>query len=774
MSEPKTWVCCLVLGQTISMGAVAQSTPATDPAADTKFAPTGLEEITVTAQRRSQLINSVGMSLAAFSGDQLKLQGVDNITDLPKIVPGLTVQQTPFGAPAYSLRGVGFYESSLGAAPAVAMYLDEVGIPYATLSRLVAFDLARVEVLKGPQGTLYGQNSTAGAINFIAAKPTNHFESGLDLGYGRFNTFDGEAYVSGPISDTLTARVAVRSVQSGDWQQSYTRVDSLGATDQLMSRFLLDWKPDDQLQVSLGVNGWRDRSDTQAGQLVAITPQVPAALDPRIAAYPLAPADPRAADWTPRRNLQLDDKYYAFSGRADYAFTDEVKLTSISSYQHYESKDGRDGDAIALQDSDIDATGNVNSFAQELRLSGDTSRLSWVGGANYSHDRIFDDYILDFTNSSNSVLPGFQKFNFAEAYSHQNVRTYGIFANAEYEIVPMITVLGGIRYNDSKNAFVGGNKDVDGKVAPFFNSLSSILCQCTTNTPIQQGGDYLLIPPTFQAGPVRDHLNENNVSYHGGLNWKPNLDTLVYANVSKGYKAGSFPTESGASADQLSPAIQESVMSYEAGTKLSFLDRRAQVNLALFQYDYRNKQVRSKEIDPIFGVIEKLINIPKSRVRGVEAQILLMPVQGLTLNISGNYLDAKITDFPDAIDAFGKESNVAGTRLPYTPKAQVNSDLQYDFPLTESLEAFVGASVTYNSSTNAGVGEPALTAIDSYALLDVRAGLQTPGSNWRLILWGKNVTNTYYWTNATRVNDTTFRYAGRPATFGLTLSFKFR
>jgi iron complex outermembrane receptor protein len=100
MSELKTWVCCLVLGQTTSMGAVAQSTPAADPAADTKFASTGLEEITVTAQRRSQLINSVGMSLAAFSGDQLKLQGVDSITDLPKVVPGLTVQQTPFGAPA--------------------------------------------------------------------------------------------------------------------------------------------------------------------------------------------------------------------------------------------------------------------------------------------------------------------------------------------------------------------------------------------------------------------------------------------------------------------------------------------------------------------------------------------------------------------------------------------------------------------------------------------------------------------------------------------------
>lgn len=736
-------------------------------------APSATQDIIVTAQKRSQTINSVGMSIAAFSGGQLKNQGVTNISELTKIVPGLTVQETPFGAPAYSLRGVGFYESSLGAAPAVSTYLDEVSIPYATLSRLVAFDLERVEVLKGPQGTLYGQNSTGGAINFIAAKPTDKWEAGLDAGYGRFATFDGQAYVSGPLSDTVQARVAVRTVQSGDWQRSYTRDDSLGSTDQVMGRFLLNWEPVDRLKITLGANGWRDRSDTQAGQLIAITPQVPANLDPRIADYPLAPADPRAADWTPNRNLRRNDRYYQLSGRGDYELTDSIKLTSITAYQRYKGADGRDGDAISLEDSDIDGRGNVRSFSQELRLSGDTGRLNWLIGGNYSHDKIFDDYILDFTNSSNSTLPGFAKFNFAEAYSNQDVRAYGIFANAEYKILPTVTVIGGIRYNDTKNRFVGGNKDVDGKVAPFFNALSAALCGCDTNIPIVQGGDYLLIPPTYQAGPVRNHLNEDNISYHAGINWKPGRDALLYANVSKGYKAGSFPTESGASADQLSPAVQESVMAYEAGAKLGFADRKIQFNIALFQYNYRNKQVRGKEIDPLFGVIEKLINIPKSRIRGVEIQVQAAPFRGLKLNLSGNYLDAKVTDFPDSIDPFGVERDAAGTRLPFTPKWQINTDAQYDWALSGRLSAFVGASETYNSATNGGVGAPALTVIDGYALLDLRAGIRAPDDRWRLTLWGKNVTNKYYWINATRVNDTTFRYAGRPATFGGTISLKF-
>jgi len=760
-----------VIGLSLAAAAIAEDAlPTTGDSSANQLA-----EIIVTAQKRSQSINGVGMSIEAFSGDQLKNRGINNIADLANIVPGLTVQQSPFGAPAYSLRGVGFYESSLGAGPAVATYVDQVGIPYPTLSRLVVFDLERVEVLKGPQGTLYGQNSTGGAINFIAAKPTDRFESGVDLSYGRFDTFDGETYVSGPLSDTLKARVAVRTVQSGDWQESYTRRDSLGSTDQFMGRALLDWDPVDRFHVSFSATAWHDGSDSQAGQLIAITPQVPADLDPRIAAYPPSPLNDRAADWTPGENLTLDDTYSLLSVRADYALTDHAKLTSITAYQHYEDTDGRDGDAIALQDSDIAARGSVNSFSQELRLAGSTDQLNWIVGGNYSHDRIFDDYILNFTNSSNSTLPGFAKFNFAEAYSNQNVRTYGIFANGEYEIVPSVTFIGGVRYNSTHNAFLGGNKDVDGLIAPFFNSLSSTLCGCTTNTPIVQGGDYLLNPANhYQAGPVVNRLDENNVSYHAGVNWKPATSTLLYANVSKGYKAGSFPTESGASASQLAPAVQESVMAYEAGAKLTLADRRVQFNTAIFEYNYTNKQVRGKTIDPIFGVVEKLVNVPKSRIRGVEADIQATPIRSLTLNFSGNFLDAIITDYPNAIGDFGAVGNVAGTRLPFTPRWQADVDGQYEWSLRQSLDAFFGASVNYDGATNAGIGEPALTAIGAYALLDLRAGVKPLDDHWRLTFWGKNVTNKYYWTNAQRVNDTTFRYAGRPVTYGFTLSMKFQ
>jgi outer membrane receptor protein involved in Fe transport len=756
----------------------APAAPAPAVAADSSVP----EEIIVTAQKRAQSINSVGMSITALGGEQLKQAGINSVADLTKVVPSLAVQQTAFGGPAYSLRGVGFYESSLGAAPTVSIYVDEVGIPYPSLSRLVAFDLDRVEVLKGPQGTLYGQNATGGAINFIAAKPTNQLEAGIDLGYGRFNSFTGEAYVSGPLSDTVKARLAVRTEQSGPWQRSYTRNDTLGRKDQLQGRFLLDWEAAERLKISLSASGWRDRSDTQAGQLIFINPQFAPGIDPLLTAYPKAPANDRAADWSPGINLQRNDRYYLLSGRADYELTDTIKLTSITSYQRYKSVSGSDTDAVSLPDSDIVLTGDVKSFSQELRLSGDTDKVNWLVGGNYANTKSFDYIFLNITDSSNTgpAATGFPKFDYAVGYSNQHVRAYGLFGNVEYKVIPSVTLQAGVRYNNTKDAFVGGARDVDGKIAPIFNFYASLLGP-GNNPPIGMGGDYVLDPNNqFRSGPISGHLNEDNVSFRLGANWKSDGGALVYANVSKGYKAGSFPTLTAATADQFAPVVQEEVMAYEAGVKLPLMDRKLQLNIAAFLYDYKNKQLRGKKKDAIFGVIERLLNIPKSQIKGAEAQLLWYPTSGLTLNVSGNYIDAKVKKFSGIrYDCVGAacdlpETNFAGTRLPFTPKWSGNADAQYDWGLNSALSAFVGGSATYNSATNAAIGEPPIYAIKAYALFDVRAGIHAADDRWRITLWGKNITNKYYWTNATRVNDTSFRYAGMPATYGATLALRFK
>src|SRR5580692_9388656 len=243
-------------------GDAAPPPPSSAPGADLGA---NLEEIVVTAQKRSENINSVGMAITAVSGVTLLEAGVRDTGQLTRIDPSFVYVPSSYGTPVYSIRGVGFYDTALGATPAVTVYLDQVPIPYSIMTNSASMDVERVEILKGPQGTLFGQNATGGAINYIANKPTDYFTTGGDLSVGRFESVDFDSYVSGPIAPTLNARLAVRVDHSGAWQESYTRSDELGDVNRGYTRLLLDWQPDDRLKAELNVNGGIDRSQTQAG-----------------------------------------------------------------------------------------------------------------------------------------------------------------------------------------------------------------------------------------------------------------------------------------------------------------------------------------------------------------------------------------------------------------------------------------------------------------------------------------------------------------------------
>src|SRR5882672_3581479 len=225
----------LILGYPLSVGLIqAQSTgthgatEANSAAQDSSAsadaragsAVTGLSEIVVTAEKRSEKLSDVPLSITAITGNQLADRGIVSTADLEKLVPGFTYRSSQYGTPIFSIRGIGFYDEQVALEPTVTVYVDQVPLPYARMTEGAALDLERVEVLKGPQGTLFGQNSTGGAVNYIAAKPTSSFEAGVDATYGRFNEFDAGGFVSGPIAEGLGARFAFKSEQRGDWQQS--------------------------------------------------------------------------------------------------------------------------------------------------------------------------------------------------------------------------------------------------------------------------------------------------------------------------------------------------------------------------------------------------------------------------------------------------------------------------------------------------------------------------------------------------------------------------
>jgi iron complex outermembrane recepter protein len=219
----------IVLGCCLATAAQAQQ--AESPAAgqqaqsDAAVSDASNGEIIVTAQKRSESINRVGLTVTAFGGDTLKQRGINDVQDLALAVPGFSFTPSSSGTPVYTLRGVGFYETSLAAYPTVSVYLDEVPLPFPALTRHTSFDVERVEVLKGPQGTLFGENATGGAINYIAAKPTKDLHYGGSVSYGRFNSVIGDAFISGPISDVITARISGRVEHADGWQKSVSRPD---------------------------------------------------------------------------------------------------------------------------------------------------------------------------------------------------------------------------------------------------------------------------------------------------------------------------------------------------------------------------------------------------------------------------------------------------------------------------------------------------------------------------------------------------------------------
>lgn len=288
----------------------------------------------------------------------------------------------------------------------------------------------------------------------------------------------------------------------------------------------------------------------------------------------------------------------------------------------------------------------------------------------------------------------------------------------------------------------------------------------------------------FAPGAFAGTLNEDNVSWRAGVDWKPQPGLLLYANVAKGYKAGSFPAVSATTFTAFLPVKQESVMSYEAGVKASLFDRRINLSAAGYYYDYSDKQIRSKRLAAPFGILDVLQNIPKSEVKGFEIEASGSPIPGLTTSVAFNYTDAKIKRFT-GINAAGVVATFDGTRVPFTPKYQASFTADYRTSLTSAIDGFVGGVVSYRSSTVAIIGgdfpTPTITAsavgnpftIDGYTLVDLRAGIASSDDRWRVSVYGKNVFNKYYWSNVVAAFDTIGRYAGNPATYGVTFSYKY-
>lgn len=764
-------------------GAFTASGAAAETAASVRTT-TEVGEIVVTAQKREQKIQSVGMSIQAVTGDDLTRKGVNSTGDLVKLVPGLTASDTGYsGAPQFGIRGVIYLDPSLAANPTVSTYLDQIPLPFSIEALGSTLDLQRVEVLKGPQGTLFGDNATGGGINYIPNKPTDHFEAGVDVQYGSFNTLDAQGFLSGPLTSTLDARLALRTVQADGWQKSYVVPGAtLGARDFTTGRLTLDWKPTSKLNVVATLAGFNDESQSTAPQFMGYAPLSPAPASVGVQTFPIAPHNDQAAAWPTCVNdspfnthcvgYNRKNRFYMGALRIDYDLGDNITLSSLTSYEKFSQYQPLSQDGTTFQDAQSLNTGHLTTIYQELRLAGNFfGKGAWIVGANYQNDNTAENTYLTIPDSSAAaVIPAIG----INATAATITNTYAGFAHVEYPVLENVTLEGGVRYTQSNQAFVGCQRDNgNGILAAFYNTAFGDHIQpggCTTLNGLVSPYNPSLSP----FAPVQVHmpLNENNVSFRFGVNWKVTRNNLIYANVSQGYKAGAFSGLSATSAFQYDPAVQEKLLAYEGGFKSELFDHTLQLNGAGFYYDYANKQIQGDESDPIFGALPKLINVPKSHVVGFELSAIWRPIPGLTLTPVVSYAHSRIDGDFSQFNYLAQLQNFTGESFPGVSEWQADIDAQYEWPISDKMSAFVGTNINYQGANNSSLGNIAMSNVPAHTLVDLRVGVDR--GPFHAELWGRNIANTYYYTAVVHSIDTYLRYTGMPATYGITLSYRYK
>jgi outer membrane receptor protein involved in Fe transport len=790
------------VGLLTAVAASAQSTTPQGTAAAGAGAPAQVEQMIVTAQRRSERLSRIGVTVTAIGSKELAQRGVESPKDLVKVVPGFQATQSFNGNPVYTLRGVGFDSTNTYSTSPVGIYVDQAAIPYPAMSTGLLFDLARVEVLKGPQGTQYGRNATGGLVDYVTMQPTDQFRAGMTTEFANYGTIDSTAFISGQVANGLDMRLVGNTQNRLDgWQQSVTRAETLGVFNQNALRWITAFDQGGAFTANLEVAYWKKDGDAQAPQSIFYIPgNSPFAPPGAHASVITNPTSDTQADWLsgsrqPEANIglyhappQVDTNFVSATLKADYRFSDLVKLESLTSFDHLNDREFADLAGLQVEANAQDVDTLINSFSQELRLLGSYGDLNWSAGGYYANDTAVD-HELGFNAENNTVntlrylastLPQtrytlsqiMNSFGNYVDRSGSDTNVEAIFANADYRISPQFKVTLGGRYTQDSESTTACTYDYQGRNLPIINLIYPLLFGRSYDA--QEGKCYTLQANgvNFVDGSVHEHQTQTNFSWRANLDYTPTEWALIYASVSRGFKAGGFPLLAASNEKQFAPVSQEELTSYEVGDKLRLFDGTVQLNTSAFYYDYTNKQVLGRVADPVFSTLVRIENIPQSYEYGIEGDLTWRVTNTLTANVSGIYEKSDIEKYVN-YNEFSQLMNFKGKPFAYTPKVQLNGIVNYEVPITDKLHFSASVSVSYQSDTNGSFADLPIFDVKAHTLVDTTIGILAADGKWRFDLYGKNIANTYYWTGVTSATDSVFRYAGFPRQFGGRLTWNF-
>ena len=698
-----------------------------------------LEEIIVTAQRREQSLQEVGVAVTVVTGNQLKWQGVTNINQLQNTAPNLEVEPAfGGGAAQFRLRGVGFQDYASNNAPTVGVYVNEVAFPVPVMTQGLVFDVSRVEVLRGPQGTLYGRNTTGGAINFVTNRPTSELSSGVFAEFGSDDEYKLEGYLSGSFSDTVRGRLAFATQQGGGWQRNRDTGEGTGDADRGGVRGLLEIDASDDIELLFDAHATWDNSENTGLYLFndlttggGFGSTIPADTDRSLTGWGISPVF--AADIGVGLNAKpgRDNQGWGTSLTANVDFGESV-LSSITSYEELDRAEYGDWDSSASVEADTFFGSDVSVLSQELRLSsvGDGA-FRWMGGLYYSKQDLTEQYYSDFID----IFGTYGRVDF-----DQEVESTAIFGQVEYAFSDRYNLIAGLRYEDEE-------RSLDGFGTAF--------------------GGAQVLPPTSKTSTM------DPVTGKVSLEFTPNDDFLLYGSISRGAKSGGFTTYNTGQESSIEPFDPEVLWAYEVGVKSSYADVLT-VNGAIFYYDYTDQQVLTAVYGPN-GPVGRFANAPKSTIYGAEVEVNWQPNSKTNIVQAFGYKKGEYDEFFDLDVPASRTAGMAvfvdraGESLPF-PEFSYSGSASYNWEVGD-FGMIAETNYSYHDYYTSWLGP--VYDVDSYWLVNASVSMYPTDGPWSVGLWVRNLSDEEYDLTRNFFTSADIAQPGRERTFGIRFSADF-
>lgn len=774
----------------------------------------GIAEIVVTAQKRAENVQDVPIAISAFTSEALEERAITSVAALSNISPNVTLDAgTPFSGSSAVLsafiRGIGANDFAFNIDPGVGVYLDGVYLARSVGANQDLGDVERIEVLKGPQGTLFGRNTIGGAISIVTHDPGNQFRFKGDVTTGSYNLLQARGTADIPLAEGLNSSVsfAIKNrngyLHRIPYPQDVHNIEPVtaykaagydnigpgteGGDNNWSTRVKLIYDPGSSLRVGLAGDYSRSHQSQIANKLIKTFPFVFAGT---YNCAIIAKADPSCGDGPPpiayaggigglrsivdlpglygvnvdadpnNDRLPYDDRFvtdsldtsyangnnfskmenYGIAGTLTFDVSDDVELKSITAYRELHWVAGMDLDGSPLNFLHTSFEMNQWQFSQELQLLGSAldKRLNYVLGAYYFKEAgDLHDYV--------TFAQGLLQVDGPNTLATEN---YAVFGQIDYRPVEQIGITVGGRYTHENKSFEGGQSDANGLNYKILQQFG--VPECQVIVPISEACRVVAGFPV-PGQPLRyyvagtQHKKFNNFSPKIGVQYHPNDDVMVYASWSKGYKTGGWTTRLSAPLDFAPGFNEEKATTWELGAKSTLLDRRLQLNGALFQTDYKGIQLNFQQ-----GVSPVIQNAGDARIKGFEVELVAAPVNGLTINGSVGYLDAHYTrvdagaQVAPASGVFGNYGVIPGATLPKTPEWKFNISPRLEVPLGNGGKVIALADYTHSSKLKNDTEGYFLLMRGSTDIVNASLTYREPGGRWDLTVGGTNLTNDRY------------------------------